>query len=73
MIVYKLNIDPDSVRSLIGSGGLRLNPIQDANDNWVITNEEIDSPEFQSKKFKDIFDQCEPIEYNKKIKAELAS
>lgn len=37
----------DALRGLVGSMGSRLNPIQDINGDWFVSQEEWDSPEFE--------------------------
>ena len=48
--VYKIPIDkvsaPD-LRSLTGKLGSKLNPIQDIDNNWIISQEEWGADEFQ--------------------------
>jgi hypothetical protein len=36
----------DTLRSLEGKHGSRLNPIQDVDGEWIVSMEEWDSPEF---------------------------
>lgn len=47
--VYKLpsGINLEVMRSLTGTEGSKLNPIEDANGNWVISIEEYNASEFQ--------------------------
>lgn len=47
--VWKLpaGINLDVMRSLTGTEGSKLNPIEDINGNWVISQEEYNAAEFQ--------------------------
>lgn len=48
--VYKIpsNTNVEVLKTLSGSKGTKLKPIQDKNDNWIISVQEWDSQEFQS-------------------------
>lgn len=70
MIVYKLppTLSLDEVRALTGSDGSKLNPIQDADDNWVLSAEEMRAEEFNIFKIKyiDLIVDFKKIEYKPK-------
>jgi hypothetical protein len=42
-----INIDIDGMRKLKGNEGTFLNPVQDINGDWFVSQEEFDSEEFQ--------------------------
>lgn len=44
---FPAGINIDEVRQLRGEEGSYLNPIQDAKDNWVVSDEEYCMQEFQ--------------------------
>lgn len=50
--VYKIptTIDIDFLRTLKGDQGSYLNPVQDFNGNWIISQEEWNAEEFQKYK-----------------------
>jgi hypothetical protein len=52
MIKIPNGINPTEFKKNIGLKGSRLNPIQDADGNWVISEEEWNAPEFQYLKVK---------------------
>jgi hypothetical protein len=58
------------VRMLRGSEGSTLNPIEDADGNWVVSDEEYCAPEFQfmKKDYGHIWAGMQRIEYNPKQK-----
>jgi len=66
--VYKIPdwADINAMRQLKGEDGSYLNPIQDINGIWVISQEEWNAGEFQYLKidYSDIFLNFELIEYN---------
>lgn len=69
MIVYKIPSNlVDAVKGLKGSEGSKLNPIQDIDGNWILTAEEINSPEFDAFKvqYVDLIVEFEKIEYKPK-------
>lgn len=66
--VWKLpaGINIDVVRTLQATDGVSyLNPIQDVNGNWIVSQEEYDCPEFQYLKtqYELIYSQMELIDY----------
>lgn len=69
MIVYKIPTNLiESVKGLTGSEGSKLNPIEDADGNFILSAEEINSAEFNDFKIKyvDLIVEFEKIEYNPK-------
>jgi len=71
MIMYKVPTDlisPEELRQVQGTDGTSLNPIQDANDNWVVSVEEWEATEFHylKEKYPDIAAGFEQIETNLK-------
>ena len=73
--VWKLpdGINIDNVKLLKGNDGNFLNPIQDIDNNWILSEEEYDCNEFQYLKieYKSIYEQMILIDYSP-LKAELA-
>lgn len=61
-------VNIDDVRRLRGTEGSYLNPIQDAKDNWVVSDEEYCAAEFQYLKrdYSDIWAGMERIPYEPK-------
>jgi len=70
MKVYKIpeGTDIDFMRTLQGEEGSFLNPIQDINDNWIVSVEEWNAAEFQYLKteYAEIIAKFELIEYEPK-------
>lgn len=70
MKVWKIpsNIDIKIVKELKGLENSSLNPIQDANGNWVISQEEYNTKEFEEirKKYEEVIKTFELIEYKPK-------
>ena len=69
--VYKIPTDlisVDHIRSMRGSAGTWPNPIQDNSENWVLTETEWDSPEWEWVKevYPTIASEFVRIEYVKK-------
>ena len=68
--VYKLpqGVNIDTIRQLKGLEGSYLNPIQDINDNWIVSVEEWEANEFQYLKtdYPDIVNQMVLIDYEPK-------
>lgn len=67
MIMYKIPTELISVEELKktqGENGVSLAPIQDANDNWVVSQEEWEGTEFQylKEKYPDIAAGFEKID-----------
>jgi len=60
----------DALRGLVGSMGSRLNPVQDINGDWFISQEEWDNPEFDEFKQRNqsVLAQFEDAEFIPKIK-----
>lgn len=58
----------EDVRQLRGEQGSYLNPVQDADDNWVVSDEEYCAQEFQwlKRQFSEIWATLERIEYKPK-------
>ncbi len=65
--VYKipLGTDIEGMRLLVGKEGSYLNPIQDIDGNWIVSQEEYNAYEFQYLKteFPDVVAGFELIEY----------
>lgn len=63
---FPAGINIDNVRLLKGTDGISyLNPIQDLNGNWVVSEEEYNCAEFQYLKtqYSAIYSQMELIDY----------
>jgi hypothetical protein len=75
MKVYKLppDVNLEAVRGLRGSEGSRLNPVQDAEGNWVLTSEEIHASEFNNYKIAliDIIVDLEKIEWKPPLEKKI--
>lgn len=70
MIVYKIPSQlVDAVRGLTGSEGSKLNPIEDADGNFILSAEEINSAEFDSFKIQyvDLIVEFDKIEFKPKL------
>lgn len=69
--MYKLppNITPEELMRFQGAEGSYLNPIQDADGNWVVSDEEWNAAEFQYIKdeYPEITAQFTHIEFKAKI------
>ncbi len=65
---FPSGINIDEVRQLRGKDGSYLNPVEDANGNWVVSDEEYCAQEFQylKREFPHIWATMERIEYNPK-------
>jgi len=65
---FPAGINIDDVRQLRGEEGSYLNPVQDAKDNWVVSDEEYSMAEFQYLKrdYPDIWATMERIPYEPK-------
>jgi hypothetical protein len=65
--VYKLpiGISIETMRTLQGAEGSRLNPIQDTNGNWIISQEEYNAAEFQHlvTEYPDVYAAMQLIDY----------
>ena len=61
-------INIDEVRQLTGTEGSHLNPVQDADGNWVVSDEEYCTAEFQylKKDYPQIWANMQRIEYRPK-------
>jgi len=61
-------INIDDVRMLQGTEGGRLNPVQDIDGNWVVSDEEYCMQEFQylKKDYPQIWANMQRIEYKQK-------
>ena len=68
--VYKLpsDVNIEHLLNIPKQGVSKLHPIQDANDNWIITIEEYNSLDFQALKnqYKEVVDRMVLIDYIKK-------
>lgn len=69
--VWKLpaGTDIEGMKLKVGlSGCTYLNPIQDINDNWVVTENEYNNPDFQylKEQYPDIANNMELIDYEPK-------
>ncbi len=55
----------DALRGLVGTMGSRLNPVQDINGDWFVSQEEWDNPEFEQFKLDNpaILNQFEDAEF----------
>lgn len=68
MKVYKLPKELVSeLREIKGSQGSRINPIEDANGNYVISSEEIESEEFDLSRYEFEVIEFEPKKVNFRI------
>ena len=69
--VYKVpgTITAEQLKGLTGSEGSRLNPIEDAEGNLILSQEEWDATEFQQYKsqYEELIGGFELIEYRPKI------
>lgn len=65
---FPADVNIDDVRQLRGEEGSYLNPIQDAKDNWVVSDEEYCAQEFQylKREFPHIWATMERIPYEPK-------
>lgn len=61
-------VNIDDVRQLRGEDGSYLNPVQDAKDNWVVSDEEYCMAEFQylKREYPHIWANMERIPYEPK-------
>lgn len=61
-------VNIDDVRQLRGEQGSYLNPVQDIDNNWVVSDEEYCAQEFQylKRQFPEIWATLERIEYKPK-------
>jgi hypothetical protein len=70
ILVWKFpeGVNIDDVRQLQGTEGSRLNPIQDAEGNWIVSDEEYCMAEFQylKKDYPQIWAGMTRIEYRQK-------
>lgn len=70
ILVWKFpaGINIDDVRQLQGEQGSYLNPVQDGDNNWVVSDEEYCAQEFQwlKREYPKIWASLERIEYNPK-------
>jgi hypothetical protein len=70
ILVWKFpeGVNIDDIRQLQGTEGSRLNPVQDIDGNWVVSDEEYCMDEFQhlKKEYIDIWAQMSRIEYKPK-------
>lgn len=75
ILVWKLpmSVDISAVRQLKGNNGSTLNPIEDADGNWVVSEEEYCASEFQQLKrdYSDIWANMERIVYNPIIRESI--
>lgn len=72
---FPAGINIDNVRLLKGIDGISyLNPIQDINDNWVVSEEEYNCEEFQYLKsqYSTIYSQMIQIDFEPKINNTIA-
>ena len=63
---FPSGVNIDNVKKLKGEDGISfLNPIQDLNGNWVVSDEEYNMPQFQWLKiqYETIYNQLELIDY----------
>ena len=65
---FPAGINIDEVRQLRGEEGSYLNPVEDANGNWVVSDEEYCAQEFQylKREFPHIWATMERIPYEPK-------
>ena len=65
---FPIDVNIDDVRQLRGEQGSYLNPVQDAKDNWVVSDEEYCAQEFQYLKrdYPHIWASMERIPYEPK-------
>lgn len=70
ILVWKFpqGVDIDIVLSLKGTEGSHMNPIQDIDDNWIVSDEEYCMDEFQQlkKEYAEIYANMQRIEYKPK-------
>lgn len=69
---FPAGVNIDNVRLLKGTDGISyLNPIQDINDNWVVSEEEYNCEEFQYLKtqYSAIYSEIVLIDYIPKVLA----
>jgi hypothetical protein len=65
---FPQGVNIDNVRMLKGTEGSHMNPIQDADDNWIVSDEEYCMSEFQflKKEYPEIYANMQRIEYKPK-------